>query len=304
MSLRATALTLALRTLVTPVLARMQDIGFARKSFEATARWLFRPAPFPLYVPVPPGAVGSDPGLWVSSGRAAVRRVILYFHGGGYNAGSAATHRAMLAQLSRRSGLLIFAPDYPLAPERPAPAAFDGALSAWDGLAAKGYRPCDIVLGGDSCGGGLALALLARLCAEGSPPAALFAMSPWTDLTLSGASLRDNARRDVLLPSSRIAELRDMAKGALAPDDPRLSPLFARFPGCPPVFLQASESEILRDDTLRMAQHLKAEGARVTLDMWPGLPHVWPQFHGHIPEAGAALDRIAEFLRALTPPSS
>ncbi|WP_343116654.1 alpha/beta hydrolase [Ostreiculturibacter nitratireducens] len=298
MSLRAAATTIALRALAKPLLARIQDPGFARSSFELAARFIFRPAPNALYLPAPPGA---NAGLWISSGRVAPRRVILYLHGGAYIAGSPHTHREMIARISRRSGLRVFAPDYPLVPEAVAPAAFDAALSAWRGLVAIGYRPSDIVLGGDSAGGGLALALLGRLCAEGTPPAGLFAFSPWTDLTLSGRSLQANAAKDPLLPAGRVAEIRDMVIGSLAPEDPRISPVFARFPGCPPVFLQASESEILRDDTLRMAERLKAEGARVTVDLWPPLPHVWPILYGHIPEAAPALDRIAAFLRGLTP---
>ena len=298
MSLRLTLMTAVARAVLKPAMRRQTTAGQARRAMETAARLLLRD---------PPGTVAApwgDGGLRLTCGPVAARGVILYFHGGGYIAGSPATHRAMLARLSRRAGLAAVLPRYPLAPEHPAPAAFDAARAAWDRLMAEGHRPGEVVLGGDSAGGGLALALLAHLCRAGTPPAGAFALSPWTDLTLTGRSLLLNAGRDPLLPVGRIGDLRGMVLGGLAPDDPRVSPLFARFSGCPPVFLQVAETEILRDDTLRMAERLRGQGAGVTLDLWPEGIHAWPLAGRWLPEAGAALDRIAAFLRGLTRPSS
>lgn len=212
-----------------------------------------------------------------------------------YVAGSPATHAATLGRLSR---LAVVAPDYRKAPEHPAPAAFEDAQAAHAALLAQGWAPGQIILGGDSAGGGLALALLADLCARDLRSAGLIAFSPWTDLTLSGPSLRDNAAADPLLPVSRIAEAVAMVRGALDQGDPRLSPLFARFDRPPPVLILAGSDEVLSDDSRRMAAVLQAAGGAVTLEEVPKAPHVWPIFDGWLPEARAALHEAARFARA------
>jgi acetyl esterase/lipase len=129
-----------------------------------------------------------------------------------------------------------------------------------------------IVIGGDSAGGGLALALLSHLCRSGTPPGGAFAFSPWTDLTLSGGSLKENAARDHYLPAERLSEARDMVLQGFDPADPRVSPLFADFPDAPSVLIHVAETEILRDDALRMARVLPGAEIRLAGD----LPHVWP----------------------------
>ena len=297
MSLRADALNLALRLLVKPVLARAPVPGLARQGLDIAVRI---GSPMPPLACVLDDETGGEAGVamrWVSCGPAAVDKAILYFHGGGYIAGSPATHTPMLAWLAQRAGLRAALPAYRLVPETAFPAQFDDGLNAWEALIAKGYRPGDIILGGDSAGGGLALALLGALCARATPPGAAFALSPWTDLNLSSQSLVDNRASDPLFPAARIGELRDLILQGGAADDPRISPLFGEFDGCPPVFLQVSTSEILRDDSTRMAARLRDFGADVTLDIQPGLPHVWALLHPWLPEAGAAFDRIAAFMR-------
>jgi len=301
MTLRLRLLNLWLQRVEKPWLARVPEPAEARRSFERAARLLFPDPPGALYLE---DRLGAIPALWASAGcGTGGPEIILYFHGGGYVMGSPQTHKAMLAQLSRLTGRAACLPDYRKAPETPFPAAVEDARAAWEALLARGYDPARIMLGGDSAGGGLALALLCMLCrAGGDLPAGLFALSPWTDLTLSGASLDRNAEIDRLLPANRVTELRDYYVGAADPSDPRASPLFGRYPGCPPVFLQAARTEILHDDVARMAERLRAEGARVTFDLWEDLPHVWPIFQGTLPEADAALARVARFVDGrLTP---
>jgi epsilon-lactone hydrolase len=191
----------------------------------------------------------------------------------------------------------VDAPDYRLPRRHPWPRSTD-ACAVWDALMREGRAPGRIVLGGDSAGGGIALALLARLCAQGTPPAGLYAFSPWVDLTLSGASLRENAEADPLLPAARIGDLVEAIRGGLPADDPRLSPLSAAYPGAPPVLLQAGRTEILRDDTLRMAARLEADGATVTRRLWPDTPHVVQIFGDWLPEAREARAEAAAFVRA------
>ncbi|MEO1001179.1 MAG: alpha/beta hydrolase fold domain-containing protein, partial [Pseudomonadota bacterium] len=225
--------------------------------------------------------------------------LLLYFHGGGYFQGSPRTHRALAAALAGRAGMAARVPDYRLAPEHPFPAAPEDARALYLGLLAAGLRPGRIVLAGDSAGGGLALALLHVIGAEGLPwPAATVVFSPWTDLTVSGESVRTNAGADPLLPASRLADVGAAYLAGADARDPRASPLFGQFAGAPPTLIQASRHEILRDDSVRMAGVLRDQGVDVTLELSDRLPHVWQIFQGRLPEADAALDRAGAFLRA------
>ena len=297
MSRRLTLLNMGLRAIAKTYLRRVTDPLAARRQFERDAQLLFRTPPGALFLPdrLTPTLSAS----WVSAGPVRLRPVVLYLHGGAYVAGSARTHRAMLARLSRLAGVRACLPNYRLAPEAPFPAAFEDAEAAYLALIARGYAPRDIVIGGDSAGGGLALALIGALCRAGTPPRAGFVFSPWSDLDLRSPSLRENAASDPILPVERITELRDIYLAGGAPTDVRASPVYAAFPSCPPVQIQASDSEILRDDARRMARHLIREGADVSLQTWPDTPHVWQMFDGWIPEARQALQLTADFLRAV-----
>lgn len=223
--------------------------------------------------------------------------VLLYFHGGGYVFGSPATHKAMLAQIARRTGCGLILPDYRKAPEHPFPAAVDDAIAVYRAVM---DRPGGVVLGGDSAGGGLALGLLAEILRLGLPsPRGLFAFSPLTDLTGSGDSLRGNAARDVVLPAERTGEMTEMYLQGADPKDPRASPLFGTFTHAPPVWICAGDTEILLDDTRRMAGLLREQGVQVSEVIAHDLPHVWPLFHTLLPEARATLDEVAAWIRRL-----
>lgn len=298
MSLRQAILNGLLHIVAKPRLAHLQDPAGARFDLEMAGRYLLRrpPSTLALDLVLAPGLAGlsirsgpvQDPGA-----------VVLYFHGGAYLAGSPRSHLPMLARIARLAQVEVIAPDYRLAPEHPFPAALEDAEAAWNALVARGYAPSRVVLGGDSAGGGLALALLARLCQRGTPPAGLFGLSPWTDLTASGRSLVENAAKDPMLTAARVPEVARMYLQGHRADDPGASPLFAAFPGCPPVLLQYSETEILRDDVARMAVALARSGAEVTEQVWPRAPHVWQMFDGYIPEARAALNGAARAIRAM-----
>jgi monoterpene epsilon-lactone hydrolase len=284
-------LTLLMRLAVKPRLARTATPQQARADLERGARW-FRAPPFLLHL----SGKGALPLDQISIGQPREDVVVLYFHGGAYLAGSPKTHAPMLGRLAKLTGLRIIAPAYRLAPEHPAPAAFNDACTAYHTLMTQGYRADQIILGGDSAGGGLALALLSQLCKDGLQPLGCFAFSPWTDLSLTGRTLQDNALKDPLLPVQRIVEAVGFVQGMLGADDPRLSPLFAGFPDPPPVQIHVGSTEILRDDSRRMADHLRACGGEVTLHEVQGAPHVWPLFDGYIPEARTSLRLVADFI--------
>jgi epsilon-lactone hydrolase len=299
MSWQADAIARFMRAVVRPMMARTKNPQPARARFHRWAALWFRKPPLTL---VQEGKAGPVAGVWISN-RPRGEGVVLYFHGGAYMIGAPETHAAMLAELARLSGARVFAARYRLAPEHPFPAAFEDALAAFDGLVALGHAPETIVLGGDSAGGGLALALLAHLCGSGRRPAGLLAFSPWTDLTFTGASLVTNARRDQMLPAHRLTETRAYILGGARPgtaDDPRLSPLYASFPNPPPVMIHSAESEILRDDSMRMRSRLPGAEIRLAGD----LPHVWPILHNYLPEARATLAESADFIRRCLPPPS
>lgn len=295
MSLRLRLAVGVMRLLGKPLLARVGDPGLVRAGLEGLCRFAPRP-PHVLHL-VDRGGLH-----WISSRAFRHDAVILYLHGGGYVAGSPATHEALMARISRLTGLEVACPDYRLAPEHPAPAAFEDAVAAHATLIARGHAPGRIVLGGDSAGGGLALALLADLCRRGLAPAGAFAFSPWTDLAMGSESIRRNARADPIFPARRMPEAVAMVRGALDPHDPRLSPLHADFPEVPPVMIQVGPEEILCDDSRRMAEVLRQAGGRVVLEEWPLCPHVWQIMDGLVPEARAALLRVAAFVEGLLSP--
>ncbi|MBZ0128822.1 MAG: alpha/beta hydrolase [Rhodobacteraceae bacterium] len=299
MSLRRDILNRALRLFERRSLARMKTPVEARRSFEWKAR---------LWFHAPRGSVFAEtslaaetraiPALSVLGKGAESDALILYFHGGGYFFGSPRTHRAMLARISRLSGLPALLPDYRKAPEHACPAALEDALAAYRAVLAT-RDAARIVIGGDSAGGGLTLALLARICAEGLPqPALTLALSPWTDLTGAGDSMTSNAETETMLPPERLHEVAEYYLQGLDPTDPRASPLFADFSGAGRVLITASSTEILLDDARRMAAALAGQNVDVTLVVEPDLPHVWQFFGGLMPEADHGLRVLAHHIAA------
>ncbi|SOC01892.1 alpha/beta hydrolase [Rhodobacter maris] len=294
MSLQLQLLNLAMRLTAKPYLARVSEPAKLRADMEFWSGLIWRAAPSTVSLPV---TLGGRPALSIRSGKGRSNRVIVHFHGGAFIAGSPHTHRPMLSRLARLAGVEVIAPDYRLAPEHPFPAALEDAQAVLDDLAAKGFAPEEIVLSGDSAGAGLALALLSKLCARGTPPAGLIAMSPWTDLTGGAPSLVLLEDADPMLVAGRMEEVAGYYLQGHAADDPGASPLFADYPNCPPVLLQTSERDILRDDALRLEDRLRTAGVDVTLQLWPEAPHVWQMFDGWVPEARAALCDAADFAR-------
>ena len=300
MSLRLRLLALAVRWIARPMLQRTMlqrtgDAGRARRNFDRLAH-LVRVPPYTLHL-VDAGPV---PLHLISVRRHRMEWVILYLHGGAYVSGSPRTHLAIMARLAKLTEMQVAAPRYRLAPEHPAPAAFDDAVTAHARLMQMGYPAGRIILGGDSAGGGLALALMADLCRRGLTPAGLFAFSPWTDFAMTGASLQTNAGRDPLLPADRMPEVVAMVLAGFEPRDPRISPLYATYRAPPPVFFQVGAEEILLDDSRRMAEVLRHAGGTVTVQEWPDCPHVWQMLDGYLPEARQALIQTADFIDSLS----
>ena len=291
MSWQVNVLTVLSRWIGRPLLRRTKTPEKAARDFEHASALLFRPLPYHLHL-----EQGQDPVLhWISVGPVAPRRAILYFHGGAYLAGSPRTHLAFLTRLGKMAGVQVCAPAYRLLQTAPFPAAFTDACAAWAQLMALGYRPTDVIVAGYSAGGGLAFALLSHLTLTGQSPAAVVALSPWVDLTLSGESLTDPA--EAFLPVDRMAEVAQLYLAGADPTDPRASPLFAGFVAPPPVLIQFGSTEALRDDAVRIAACLRAAGGQVTVQTWPKVPHVWQILDGWLPEARPALGQVAQFIQ-------
>ncbi|MDU8928813.1 alpha/beta hydrolase [Alisedimentitalea sp. MJ-SS2] len=289
-SRRARVLNVALRLFEKRRIARTEHPEELRRGFERSAALFFHG---PRKVQYESVTLGDLTCLKVIPPQSASIRVILYFHGGGYVMGSPRTHRAMVARLCQLVGARAILPDYRKAPEHPYPAAPEDALEAYMLLLDQGVSPGQIVLGGDSAGGGLALGLLGQICHRGLPqPAGCFAFSPLTDMSFSGDSFRENAEADVMLPAHQAKLMEEMYLVDHDPRDPRASPLYGNFTGACPVWLCVGTTEILLDDTRRMAVHLRAQGVEVTEVVAHDLPHVWPIFQRLMPEANATLKQV------------
>jgi acetyl esterase/lipase len=226
------------------------------------------------------------------------QRVVLCFHGGGYQAGSPASLRGLLALVSAAAQARVLSAGYRLAPEHPFPAAVEDALTVYRWLIAGGTPARQVVISGNSSGGGLALGALVALRDAGDPlPGAAVLISPWTDLDLTGESVHTRAAADVMLTLEGAREAADWYLAGQDPRHPYASPLYADLRGLPPMLIQAGDAEILRDDSTRFAAAARAAGVDVTLEIWDEMPHVWHAFAGLLPEADMAVGHIGAWLR-------
>jgi acetyl esterase/lipase len=294
MSWQKTLLNPILKWVEKPQLARATDPVAFRRAFERKAKLMFHG---PRDVEREEIDLNGTAALHLSGPWADAERAILYFHGGANVFGSPRTHAPMIGQLAKRAGVDAILVSYPLAPEHSFPAAIDSARASYDAVLARGYGPHQIVIGGDSAGGGLVLALLGQLLDEGAHlPAGIFAFSPLCDMTFDGASVKVNTALDVILPASRASDMAEMYLGAHDPTDPRASALFADFKGAPPVWLTVGDTEILLDDTRRMTAKMQRQGVDVQMHIERDVPHVWPIFHNYLPEARATLDKLSVWI--------
>ena len=223
--------------------------------------------------------------------------VLLYFHGGGFAFGSFRTHGVLVGALARAARARTFAAEYRLGPEHTAPAAHQDALAAYRYLLGEGIAPRDIVLAGDSAGGTLVLGTLIALRDAGEPmPAAGVAISPWVDLSCSGASFQANARYDFV--GERHCRL--AAASYLGPVDPRsptVSPLFADLRGLPPLLVQAGGAEVLVDQIRAFAARAADAGVDIRLSVYDDMVHVWHLMRGATPAGQKAIDEVGAFAR-------
>ena len=285
---------LSARRFLTPKLGG-QDIESARANLDMAGE-LWRPI---IHIDHIETLANGVPSEWVIPAGLGSDRVILYLHGGAYNAGSTRSHRALAANIAYAARARALVIDYRLAPEYPYPAALVDAFSAYRWLLDEGFRPEQIAVTGDSAGGGLTIALLTALHERDYPmPAAAVVLSPWTDLSTSGASWQENAQADYLIHGSKLKEAARLYLNDANPQTPLASPVYANLKGLPPLLIQVGSEEVLLSDSERLAENARLSGVDVTLEVWDSMQHVWQFAASFLPEARQAIDRIGEFILA------
>ena len=246
-----------------------------------------------------PAQIGPLKGEWVRFAHSSPNRLIIYFHGGGYVAGSPQTHRALIARLARASESTVFALDYRLAPEFAFPAAVRDGIDVYRHIIAKNVPPTAIVLAGDGSGGGLAFCVLnAVRNAKLAVPAGCIAMSPWADLSLSGWSIMQNAKSDCVLSWDLLFVSARHYLKKTNPCDAYASPAFTSFKEFPPIMVHAGSHEILRDDASRLGDRAADAGVPVSVEIYDGMQHVFQA--SDVPEAKVSLQRLGHFVRTRT----
>jgi monoterpene epsilon-lactone hydrolase len=271
------------------------DVAEQRLIFEE----MMAAIPVPADVATSSGSLGGIPVLNVEVAGADPERIILYLHGGAYAIGTAASSVGLASDLARRAGTRLITVDYRLAPEHPHPAAIEDAVAAYRGLLDNGASPATIAVAGESAGAGLTAAALVAFKPAGLPqPTAALLMSPWADLTLSGNSVNAKAALDPVLTPEGLARRAADYLGDSDPAAELVSPIFADLTGLPPLLIQAGSHEILLDDATRLATQAAAAGVAVTLEVTPGVPHVFQGFAAMLDEGDAALTSAGKFLHA------
>ena len=290
-SFRARLITFVIRHVTKKQLAACRTPLDVRRVFNS-ARALT-----PRGVTFRSGALGGVGGEWAEANTgASPRATLLYLHGGGYVAMSPQTHRGIAGAFAVR-GFRVFTADYRLAPEHPFPAALDDAAAAWRALRASVDGP--VYVAGDSAGGGLTLALLLYLRDRGERgPDGACLFSPWTDLAITGDSIRRNAASDPLLVADGMDTIAAAYLGGADARNPLASPLYGDYAGLPALLIDVGATEILLDDSRRVAEKARAAGVKVEIKVVAGVPHVWPILNRIMPEARRSMDEAAAFLLA------
>jgi acetyl esterase/lipase len=294
-SLQAELLRVALRHLVKNRDRSSTLPAEARQWGGSVQRWVPRPPADTRTTAVRAGGV---PGFRIVTPESRSDRHILFLHGGAFVLGSSKFYRHVTWRIASAARASLLTIDYRLAPEHRFPAALDDAIAAYRWLLADRIDARRIALVGDSAGGNLAFALLLKARDEGLPlPAAAVGLSPWLDLALESPSFKINAEADPLL---HVAEFPRLVRYYLESADPRTpyaSPVYGDLSGLPPTLIQVGSDEILRDDSVRAAEKIRASGGECALEIWPRMPHDWHLFAPVLPEARAAIARIGDFLQ-------
>jgi monoterpene epsilon-lactone hydrolase len=285
-----------LRSAVAAMKGKLEGVG-ARAPFNG----IMERVPSPDGIAFEADSVGGISGWWAMPTRARKSAAILHLHGGWFNWGAAQAFRKLVGHIATAAGAHAFIPDYRLAPEHPFPAALKDAEACYRGLVDRGIKK--IALTGDSAGGTLALVLLSIASAQagsaGIAPEGAVALSPVTDLALTGESFETRAEADPYFVKSQVAGLVRSYLGENDPKNPLASPLYGDLAGLPPVRVHVGDDEVLLDDSRRYVERAVAAGVDAKLDLWMGMPHGFVSSVGNLHAANQALGAIGTFLNDL-----
>ena len=258
-------------------------------------------APVPADVVTTPGELGGVPVISVEIPGTTTDGVTLYFHGGFFAIGSAAASVGLAADLARQARMQVVTVDYRLAPEHPYPAALDDVMTAYRALLETGQDIARVALAGESAGANLAVVTLVAIHRAGLPqPTSAVLMSPWADLAATGNSITAKADVDPIITAEAVRVRARDYLGSADASDPAVSPVYASLAGLPPLLIQAGSHEVLLDDATRLAARAAHDDVAVTLDVVPGVPHVFQAYAALLDEGDAALTRAGVFLREHT----
>ena len=278
---------------ITKIKERVED---SRKGLELLAS-LVKP---PKDVKIDHIKIEGMDAEWISFPESESDKIVLYLHGGGYMEGSLTSHQDIAIRISRAAKVKVLLVDYRLAPEHPFPAAVEDAVNSYKWLIeSEKVNPNRIVIAGDSAGGGLTLVTLIKLRDEKIElPAAGVCLSPWTDLALTGESLRRNAKVDPFLKFYDLVFMADLYVGDNDPKNPYISPLYADLLGLPPLLIHIGTAEIIEDDSVRFAEKAKKAGVDVILEVFDDMIHVFQAFADWAPEGQEAIEKIGKYIQA------
>jgi acetyl esterase/lipase len=235
---------------------------------------------------------------WLTPAGAPEDKLLLYWHGGAYVIGSCKSHRPFVSHIARQAGIRALLPEYRLAPEHPFPAAVEDSVNVYRALLRQGYEPANIIVGGDSAGGGLAVAMLLSLREAGDPlPGAMILLSPWLDLSGQGDSMITRAGRDPWFHAQHLAAITRYYCDEGELTNALASPVFADAAGLPQSLIQVGDDELLLSDSERFAENIRAGGGQVEIDVWPHMWHVWQMFIGLMPESRRAVEKLGTYIR-------
>jgi len=251
----------------------------------------------PKDVKCEPIDAGGVPAEWITTPDTKNENVILYLHGGGFIAGSINTHRDLVSRISRISKTRILIIDYRLAPEHPYPAGLEDCITAYKWLVNnEKVATSNIIIAGDSAGGGLTVSCLLSLRDEGFPlPSAAICLSPGLDATMSGESFKTKVELDPFLTPDSVKFMIEQYLGNTDPQE--VSILDANLEGFPPLLIQVGSSEILLDDSTLLAELAEKAGVDVKLEIWEDMIHVFQAFAAFAPESREAIEKIGEFVQ-------
>ena len=267
----------------------------ARADFSAS----IGAAPVAADITFESGKLAGLPVLASTTPGARTDQTLLYIHGGAFVIGNPTDYRSLSGELGRAAGVSTVSLDYRLAPEHPFPAAVDDCVAAYRALLEGGIKPADIVLAGDSAGGGLVIATLVAARDAGLPmPAGALTISPWVDLACTGSSMQSKIAADPSITREGLLANAELYLQGKPLTTPLASPLYADLRGLPPVFVQVGTAEVLLDDAIRLVGALGAADVPVHLSVWPNMPHVWHIFGFMLSEGRDALTEAGVFLTA------